>query len=568
MTDNFDYYSGTHINHINNQIKALEATDKDFSMDKIMPTDNENILGSLEDIKYLLNSLKFVGSLIIPEFYLEIVNAVYYQEKLMNNPELNQVYKDRILIDCKIYLLHLINVLGLEPLNVNNRIFKLDTSDVSKFIKSVNINFPEFPIKIKPRKIPKNKLYKTNNNELSPNSPQSYDILSSLIRPYEWVDEENRITYVKEHKNNGYSQLSIFNENSNNQDIRKNILTNFDWKDRKILRVLMGEAIKEKGAFHLSLKWLLTLIGDNRTSTRVNGKRLTTLEKLEDLRTRLKRYDSIWYFWRYTLGKKEFSKLPDGTPIAADLKIFNVKSIIVTKKGKGSDFIAEIEPGSWFDFNQNILQEYTRIPKKLLSIDTKEHWLAFAIGERICILFRNNKEKFIKSTKGYENGQLVITIESLLNEILNPEELKLARNTPYKGTRLKQAILKNIDYLSQELNWTFKWRFRAENENFETFYKSASFTVKLDCELEADILGEKIVKQPKNLKSTSTFWITGETIKALRKKLGITQKNFATRLGYSRSQIAKIEADIEVPSEEFVKILFLHYKQELKDLQK
>lgn len=145
---NFARHLGMLINQINNQIKGLEATDQEFAIEKILPTDNNNILNSWENIKYVVNALEFLGFLIIPDFYDEMVNVIASAEKQLQNPNLNQIYKDKLLIECKLYLLHLINILGLQEKTLNDSEFILDTSDISKFLASIKFYFPEFEIKL------------------------------------------------------------------------------------------------------------------------------------------------------------------------------------------------------------------------------------------------------------------------------------------------------------------------------------------------------------------------------------------------------------------------------------
>ena len=574
---------------------SIESILNDFKKTlEDVPTDQNNLLTTLDDCQNLLASLKPLGEIIIPRKYHETVNFVKVQREKIKATS-NQLIEDTHLNHAKLFTLYylkqlvfILNQLIVKPkmsytevklvLNSVSPIVKTESTpkkipvnDLTEILKGISQTFPEFnPPKKPKRRKPNNKSYKLKDNELSPNSPQSNDVLSAIVKPHQWTDENDSIEYFKEHKNNkGYSRLSIFKPNKANYQINpenplETIIDNFDWKDRKILRVLMTEAIQHKGQpFTVSGKWLLKLIGDNR-NVRVNGKRLTSKEKLEDLLNRFKRYDSIWYFWKCTVGKKEFAKLPDGHPLQMQLKVFNIDKIFLTKEGKGYDLTAEISPGSWFEFNQKVLQQYTRIPKKLLTIDTTKNWRAYALGERICVLYRFNKERFLKSSKGYQNP-VTINIKTLLDEIIPPEEIDYALSNSCKGTRLKQAIIKDTVFLNKLLGWQFEWRFNGEGEGFNSFYNSAAFKVILDPELEAEILGEKVIKKITN---KTPLFIEGELIRNLRKKLKLTQAKFAEVLGYSRTYITKIEKGDKQVSEDFIKVICKHYKQELEELQK
>lgn len=452
---------------------------------------------------------------------------------------------------------------------------KIDVSDISLILEGINRIFPEIKFDLSKRKKrvkPKNKAYKLNNNEWTPNSPQSNDILSSIIKPNLWTEDNNKFECLITHpKQKGYSQLNLFKIDStgdlvpNDNYSAENILNGFDLRDRKILRLLMIEAVLHKGEpFDISGKWALKLIGDDRSSVSVNGKRLTSLEKLQDLERRLWSYDAIKFHWRYKVGKKEFNNLPDGFPIKATFKIFSISGVSINKDGRGYELTGTITPSDWFEFNQKTLQQFTKIPKQLLAIDIYKYPRAYLIGERICELFRFNKQKFAKSGNNYQTP-LTITIKSLLDEIIAPNDLEKALSDPKKGHRLKERIIEDTKYLANLLNWQFNWQGVKEGDNFTSFYNSASFTVILDCELESEILGEKVV-ETKAKKVKTPLSLDGEQIKALRKKLKLTQESFGNVLGYSKSYISKIESGREVVTQEFIKIVFSKYSAQLKEI--
>ncbi len=557
-------------------------------------TDKTGVLSSVEDCQRIITALEHLASIVVPDELEEKKELITICEDKI------KVFEDKVTIETytnyiKVFTLDLVfkvNQVCLivleksqtkpikyselkELVKTNNIDLKIDLSkatnfetikaDISDILENLNRVFPEFKIPKRKRVKASNKAYKLNNNEWSPNSPQSNDILSNIIKPYLWTSESDRLQcltkYKKKSKDIGYSQLSLFRTDSTGDLVpsedysAETILEGFDLRDRKILRLLMIEAVHHKGeSFPISGKWLLKLIGDDRSSVMVNGNRLNSLEKLEDLERRLWRYELIRFQWSYTVGKQEFNNLPDGFPVKGTFKIFGLNDVAIFKQGRGYELSAVITPSSWFDFNQKKLQQFTKIPKQLLAIDIYKYPRAYLIGERICELFRINKEKINKSGSNYQSP-LTITIKNLLDEIISPIDLEKALTDSRKGYRLKERIKEDTKYLSELLNWRFNWRGDKEGDNFNSFYNSASFTVILDCELEAEILGEKVIER-KRVKAP--LYLDGEQLLALRKKLKLTQDTFGKALGYTKSYISKIERGHD-PSQEFIKVLYQHY---------
>ena len=563
--------------------------------------DAQNILENI-DIDRILNFIKPLSSLILKDNYEQLNSSILENLSLLSenkSKNKSKIVLEKLIVDLKFNLnflisqtARIINEFLIKPQftlsefesllkTTTNKdkltlVEKIDVSDISLILEGINRIFPEIKfdlLNIKKKRVkPKNKAYKLNNNEWTPNSPQSNDILSSIIKPNLWTEDNNKFECLITHpKQKGYSQLNLFKIDStgdlvpNDNYSAENILNGFDLRDRKILRLLMIEAVLHKGEpFDISGKWILKLNGDDRSSVSVNGKRLTSLEKLEDLERRLWSYDAIKFHWRYKVGKKEFNNLPDGFPIKATFKIFSISGVSINKDGRGYELTGTITPSDWFEFNQKTLQQFTKIPKQLLAIDIYKYPRAYLIGERICELFRFNKQKFAKSGNNYQTP-LTITIKSLLDEIIAPNDLEKALSDPKKGHRLKERIIEDTKYLAHLLNWQFNWQGVKEGDNFTSFYNSASFTVILDCELESEILGEKVV-ETKAKKVKTPLSLDGEQIKALRKKLKLTQAKFAEILGYSRSQLANIERGYIAPSQEFIKVIINKYKHIVDEL--
>jgi len=555
--------------------------------------DKNNLLNEEENVLKILNSLNSLFWIVLEDDFnylnskiiesirlLSISKTIIEKEKLKAEIKYHSsylitktariinefIYQDQYYLEDFKKLLHNNLTIKIKPDK------GINLTDISLILEDISRIFPEIKIPKKRKVRPKNKAYKLNNNEWAPNSAQSNDILSSISKIHLWTEEKDKFQCVITHpRQRGYGQLSLFKFDStgdlviNDSFSVEDVLNGFDLRDRKILRLLMIEAVQHKGEpFTISGKWILKLIGDDRSSVRVEGRRLTALEKLQDLQRRLWVYDSIIFHWSCKVGKKEFRNLPDGFPIEGSCKVFSVTGVSINKKGKGYELTAKIIPSDWFEFNQKTLQQFTKIPKQLLAIDIYKYPRAYLIGERICELFRYNKQKFLKKGNTYQ-VPLTITIKSLLDEIITPTDLDKSLNDSKKGHRLKQRIFEEINYLASLLSWQFDWRGVKEGDNFNIFYNSVSFSVILERKLESEILGEKIIEtEVKN--NSKSIYLDGEQIKALRKKLKMSQKSFGEILGYSKSHISKIECGHEIASQNFLNGLFSKFSGELKNM--
>ncbi len=473
-----------------------------------------------------------------------------------------------------------INALKIKPIdrksNTPLRTYFLKTKHkeliVKKLARKINIKELDFEsskrllmAKTVSKKV-RNKAYKTRSNEPSPNHAHALDVLSATIKPHKWENIDNRLEYYCPHKNQNYIQLQLFRPDSTgdlipiDHESALDITNNFDWKDRKILRLLMTEAVANNGKFSVSGRWILEKLGDNKRTkqgNRDNRQYKSIKEKLEDIEIRLERYKLITLKWRWNYNKKDLSLLPDGTPLYGKFSLFSIPNIYYSKHGNSTDLIAEIIPGYWFNLNQDNLKEFTWIPEKLLKIDTTKNWRLYAVGEYILINFRRNKKNLIKANP----RKLTVRIDTLLDEVLPPDEIEYAMNTPYKGTKLKQGVISDTLELKNLFGWQFDWVYDGKGDSFDEFYNSASFTVVLDSELEALLFNDTSNQLPAKHKSTQ--WLDGEDIKALRKKLKLSQAAFASSLGYNRSYISKLETEKEPITNEFLTNLYRNFGNHL-----
>lgn len=380
----------------------------------------------------------------------------------------------------------------------NNYIKTKDVNDILEGISRIfpDIKFPEF--KAEKRIKPSNKAFKIKQIEATPNHSTCLDILSLIIKPQEFSDKANFSDMQINHKSkrfNAYTALKVpLPETVEINDINLTLVKCFDWKDRKILRLIFTEALHHQGEFALSFRWILEKLGELKTG----GKTLE--EKLEDLRSRFLKYRSVSIRWKYKLGKKiEANSITGG-----NIFIIQTTDFYDSKRGGNSyDIQTNISLGNWFEINRNLIREFTRIPQKLLSINTTYHWRAFAIGEKICVLMRTNKEKILHSNSAYQ-VPIKLSMKCLLNEIINPLELKQCLEDSKKGYDFKDSFIKETQYLEKKLGWKFNWIGLTENQSLNDFYNSVSFIAYVDSELESAILGEKLITEIVTPKSNLT----------------------------------------------------------------
>lgn len=546
-----------------------------------IPSDTNNILSNIEDVENIAKSLYplFIAvsdNIINPEELLEIISR-YKQgisksknnvviEGLLNLAKKQFLYSLKILVT---RLNHLIikpemTIEGLTEVMIDLSSGKeyvirekIPQNDIKEILATISRIFPEIKLpkltkKSKPRI--SNKAFKLSAIEPSPNHFTCTDILTLLIKPQEFTEKSDYVQITKNHKNKnvrGYTTLKIPNpEQVKIGDFSFTVLKCFDWKDRKILRLIFTEAVHHKDKFPISLKWVLEQIGELKTG----GKTLD--EKLEDLKNRFIRYRNVILNWEYRSGKK-IDESEGG------IFILNWGSYYT----KPNDIIIEdVFLGKWFQVNKDIIKEFTRIPQKLISINSTYHWIGYAVAEKMCILLRTNKEDILRKNSAYR-VPIKLSIKFLLDEILTDSEIREALQEKLKGSRLKLRILDEIKFVESHLGWQFQWVGLEDNQSFKDFYSTVSFICHVDPELESQILGEKQIKEIKP-KSKLPLTIEGDLVKTLRKNLKMTQETFAKYLGYDRTLISKIERGSEIASEDFINTLYRKFSSEIEKIKK
>lgn len=445
---------------------------------------------------------------------------------------------------------------------------QINISDISSILKDINRIFPELKFnKVKQRVKPNNLAFKSQPIEATPNHSTCIDILNSLIKPFEFTDNSNVSKFKRVEHNNKRNKFETYTEvaipKPEKIDIYDKtfyVIKGYDWKDRKILRLIITEALKHNGKFNLSFKWVLEMIGELNTGGS------TLEEKLNDLTNRFIKYRSTLIKWIYKLTNKIDA---NSSIYGGNIFLFNFEGLLNVYRGSNiSDIhLNNAYLGQWFEVNRNLIKQFTRIPKELLLINTSHHWLSYAIFEKICVLLRTQKEGILKSRSAF-GVPIKLKVKTLLDEILNPEELNEALADSRKGYRLKNRILDETKYLESEFKWGFNWIGLTDNLSFNEFYNKVSFEAVTNSDLECAILGEKVIKQIDSTPSKLPLTIEGDIVKTLRKNLKMTQETFAKYIGYSRTLISKIERGSESASPEFIKNLYQKYALEIEKIKK
>jgi hypothetical protein len=463
-----------------------------------IPNDITNIISDIDTGIMILEGL----SLVNPNITAIILNVLDTKKSIIKLLDFGK--KEAVISSAKILIRKAVFDIA-QSINQTQSL-NIPTDDIKNILDSICHIFPEVKFKKSKRIKPSNKAFKIKQIEATPNHTTSTDILALLIKPFEFTDNSNNSKFKrvdhsnKKNKFDAYTELAIPKpEKIDIGDATFNIVRGFDWKDRKILRLIFTEALHHKGSFSISLRWVLEKIGELKTG----GKTLE--EKLEDLKERFKKYRLTSIRWKYKLGKK----IEGDSITGGDIFLLNFEGFYDVSRGnKPYDIVVDnISLGHWFEINRSLIKEFTRIPEKLLSINTHRHWISFAIGEKICVLLRIKKENILNSKSAY-TVPIKLKIKTLLDEIIPSEELKGCLENSWRGSRLKAKILEETKYLEDTLNWQFNWVGLTDNLSFNDFYNKVSFEAITDSELESEILGEKLITEIVTPKPKSNLTVT------------------------------------------------------------
>lgn len=393
-------------------------------------------------------------------------------------------------------------------------------------------------------------LFKNRSVEPRPNHAAVSDLLNIIPYPHKWKDYGIELgDAIIPHSSERYVQYELFGMDSTgdfipiSQETKQDIIGSFDWVDHKILCLLLMRTLESGGEkFVLSLNWLADLITDDRhmQSSNTSGKRkyLKRADRLKDIERRIRRLRMLFLQVKWHEGEGKNQKLynllrQEGIK-EIEFALFIVHMMWTEQKGNKQDILAEIEPGRWYQLFCNGLRQFTWIPRNLLSIDTYRNWRRYAIGDYVVREYRTNLD-YLKEVNNPKIDQpskvLHRKLETLIKEVITPEEIKYALTNRDKGWRLKKAILEDFEHF-QEVGWYVHYQF--PDGGFDAFL-TGFIDIAPDLDTSKAIYNTLNSRQPlakpappKEQRKSAT--ITGEEIKKARLAKGWTQRDLVKAL--------------------------------------
>lgn len=427
-------------------------------------------------------------------------------------------------------------------------------------------------------------LYTTRNIEPRPNHAVVSDLLRILPYPHKWqeygIDIGNaQIIHTQER----YVQYELFGMDSTGDFIpitpesAQQIAGSFDWLDHKILSVLLMRSFENQGdKFVLSLNWLADLITDDRKVQKdpATGKRkyFRRKELLQDLERRIKRLRMLFLQVKWHEGegksKKVYNLLVQEGIERIEFALFLIPSIWEEKRGKTQDIFAEVEPGRWYQLFCKNIRQFTWIPKELFRINTHNNWRRYAIGEYILIHYRSSVDGLKIVIEGKTKQPIKVLrrkLDTLVREILSPEEINYALANSVKGCRLKKAIQDDLDYYR---NWGWYVSLQFLEGGFAEFL--AGVVEIAPAPNNAQAIEQALDSRPKTKKPSSRKKppeLTAEQIRTARIAKGWTQRELVKALeayiAVSQRKISFWESGKALPTRQQAEKL--RYVLEIKD---
>ncbi len=404
---------------------------------------------------------------------------------------------------------------------------------IDELIKSLHLT----ELKRKPTFIkPVHYSYQKKDIDINPSSPQTLDIIEGIVKIKLWTDKEDQREFERRKKYPHADDKGILKINQSDYELVKD----FDYKDVKILIAIMSEAYYQPNKFYISCKKIANVIGEGRDKNVFENNVLVSMDKrVKDIERRVERFKFIRYIWTHKKGESPYGNCEDlGELKSIKLNIIHIGNIV----NFDNDTFIEIELPDWYQFNKNTLRQNTYLPLKLLQLNVKKYPISFAIGHRICIHFRINRRNFNKAIDS--NNSLTFKLKTVLDDVLNADELKVALTNNDRGFKLKNNILNAIDKLKIKLKWQIQWQGLEEKISFNDFYHKTSFIVTLDPELESEIIGQNTsITVPSEIIESipQNYELNGDDIKLLRKNLNMTQIKFSEAINCDRSTVSKLE---------------------------
>jgi len=464
-----NYKSGSLIKQIINNIENLTDIDETFlDKFKVLPSDNNQILKTLEDVKYLLKLLEPLSLEVHPDLYHEVLELINDKEKEIENSKNNKLIIERLLIDCKLYLLHLINIIGLTINNYYEGQVILDLTDISTFLKSLKFYKPELEIKlpsqnkIKPKtlKITRS-IFLDKNLEPTPTSIINEGLFNHLISPnfYRYLSPEEYLFKLK--TNNGDIDLIL---GETELTFEEQIIEVIGTDTYRILELLLAQcfSFNQINRFNetiiMSGKNILAILGMTDKRDKTGNKRLSDQEKLYWLYEHIKIISRFKVFiGKYTSkGKKAISIRESHILNLAMDRIIpldengNVKPL--------ENFHIEFNIGLWMKYfndpSGEYLNQYGYSHKEGLALHTRNgwaekiyHWLVIKLEQT-----RNNPNRGFKVRTIIEGIQETEKLERILTERNSNKKSTLA-NTFKKEL---ESALNTLASLNEPYSWEYK----------------------------------------------------------------------------------------------------------------
>lgn len=448
-----NYKSGSLIKQIINNIENLTDTDYTFlDKFKVLPSDNNQILNTLEDVKYLLKILEPLSLEVHADFYHEALEFINDKEKDIENPNNNELFTERLLIDCKLYLLHLINIIGLTINDYYQGQVILDLTDISTFLESLKLYKPELEIKLPSQnKIkPKNRtitrsLFLDKNLEPTPTSIIKEILFNHCISP-DFEQYKNLEEYsFKITTDNGDIDFII---GETKRPISEQLIEIIGIDTYRVLEVLLTQCLNKilniDEKITSSGKDILAILNQDNMRDSTGKNRYSQEHTLEWLA------EHIQIISRYRVFIGKFSSKNKKSFTLRETNIINILAVdrVYPLDEKGNydkskpllDYSIEYTIGLWMqlfnDIKGKYLNQFGYVHKEGLALNTRNgwaekiyHWLVIKIEQS-----RKDPNRGLKVRTIIEGIQQKSKLESILTE----------PNTSKKGT-LKNDLKKELE---------------------------------------------------------------------------------------------------------------------------
>lgn len=467
-----NYNSGSLIKQIINNIENLTDTDDTFlDKFKVLPSDNNQILNTLEDVKYLLKILEPLSLEVHPDFYHEALEFINDKEKDIENPNNNELFTERLLIDCKLYLLHLINIIGLTINDYYQGQVILDLTDISTFLESLKLYKPELEIKLpshnkvkpKNRTITRN-LFLDKNLEPTPSSIIKEILFNHCISP-DFEKYKNLEEYsFKISTDNGDIDFII---GETKRPISEQLIDIIGIDTYRVLEVLLTQCLKKIANIDEKItssgKDILAILNQDNMRDSTGKVRYTQEKTLEWLA------EHIQIISRYRIFIGKFSPKGKKSFTLRETNIINILAVdrVYPLDEKGNydrtkpllDYAFEYTIGLWMHLFNDIKGEYLNqfgyVHKEGLALNTRNrwaekiyHWLVIKIEQT-----RKNPNRGFKIRTIIESIAEQSKLENILTE-LNKSKKGTLRNDFKK--ELETALNCFTEFKEDPYHWEYK----------------------------------------------------------------------------------------------------------------